>query len=124
MIGHPAGYPFAQGQLDGPDHGVEGRCRPAQLEFAAPFVEQVHEAHIGLGGLGDQLGDALQDPVQVQAGRDRLDHPGQELRLPFRVGHPEPARPVAGAQAGDQWKTPSRSATATAPARSDTPSFR
>jgi hypothetical protein len=75
---------------------------PAQLEFEAPFVEQVDEAHIGLGGLGDQLGDALQDPVQVQAGRDGLDHLGQQLRLPLRVGNPEPARAVGSTQAGDQ----------------------
>jgi hypothetical protein len=122
VVGDPAGHPLTDRQLDASDHGVERGRRPAQLEFAAPLVEQVHEAHVGLGRLGDQLGDALQDPVQVQPGRDGLDHPGQELRLPLGVGDPEPARAVA--RPGDQWKTPSRSATATAPARSDTLSLR
>ena len=101
-----------------------GGVAPRSWSLRPSLVEQVHEAHVGLGGLGDQLGDALQDPVQVQAGRDGLDHLGQELRLPLRVGDPQPARAVARTQAGDQWKTPSRSATATAPARSDTPSLR
>ncbi len=124
VVGHPAGHPLAQRQLDGADHGVEGGRRPAQLELAAPLVEQVHEAHVGLGGLRDQLGHALQDAVQVQAGRDGLDHLGQELRLPLRVGDPQSAAAVSLAHARGQWKTPSRSATATAPARSDTPSLR
>ncbi len=47
VVGYPAGHALAQRQLDGPDHGVERRGRAAQLQFAAPLVEQVHEAHVG-----------------------------------------------------------------------------
>jgi hypothetical protein len=116
MAGDPARHPLADGQLDLAHHGVERRGRAPEFELAAPLVQQVHEADVGLGGLGDQPGDAGQHQVQVQAGRDGLDDPGQQLGFPFRVGAAEPAH--------GQWKTPSRSATATAPARSDTPSLR
>ena len=114
--GDPAGHALAQPQLDLPHQGVEGRGGALQPQGPAPLVEQVHEAHVRPGGLGHQPRHALQHPPEVQAARDGVDNPRQQLRLALGV-HPVQTR--AG-----QWNTPSRRATATAAARSETPSLR
>ena len=45
--GHPAGHALADHQLDLPDQPVKRRRGAAQLQRAAPLVEQVHEADVG-----------------------------------------------------------------------------
>jgi hypothetical protein len=45
----------------------------------------VNEAHVGLGRLDDQVGDSLQDPVQIEAGRDGVDDAGQQPRLALGI---------------------------------------
>jgi hypothetical protein len=113
--GDPPRHALAEAELDLPDQAVERGRGPSQLQRAPPLVEQVHEADICLGGLGDEGGHALEHPVEIEAGRDRVDDPGQQLGFTLRVAR-EPWR--------GQWKTPSRNATATAAARSDTLSLR
>ncbi len=116
VLGDPPRHALAHCELDLPGEAVERRGGAVQPQHPALLVEQVHEAHVGGRGLGDQRGHALQHPVQVQAGRDRVDDPEQQLGLAVRV---DAVQPGAG-----QWNTPSRSATVTAAARSETPSLR
>ena len=113
--GYPAAHPLAEGEPDLPGAAVERRRGPGQRQGAAAVVEYVHEADVGAGGPGDELRDAGGEWLERRPGRDRLDDPGEKRVLPFGVGQPE---------AGCHWKTPSRSAAATAAARSPTPSLR
>ena len=110
----PARHPLADLQFDLPGEPVERRGGAPQHEPLAILIEQVHEAHVGVGGLGHERCDPLENPVQVKPGRDRLDDPDEQPRLPHGIGEAEAA----------QWKIPSRRAAATAPARSVTSSLR
>ena len=112
--GDPARHALAHLELDLPGQPVERRGRAAHDQPLARLVEQVDEAHVGLRRLGGQRGDAAQDLLEVEPGRDRLDDPGQKARLFCWVDQAERG----------QWKIPSRRAVATAAARSDTSSLR
>ena len=113
--GHPAADPLAQRQPDAADLPVERRGGAGQRERAAAVVQHVHEAHVGGRCVDDELGDTGSERAELRAGRDRLDDADEQRVLPLGVGQPQPV---------GHRKIPSRSAAATAPARSPTLSLR
>jgi hypothetical protein len=67
----------------------------------------MHEADVGVGRLGDQLGDALGQRLELQSGGDRVDDTQQQPALTRGVRQTQP-------DGAAQWNTPSRRATAIA----------
>jgi hypothetical protein len=130
VLGDPAGHAGADRQLDAPDLRVERRRRAGQRERAPGVVEDVDEADVGRGRVGDEPGDGRRERLDLRPRRRRLHDREQQRVLPLQVG--EPGQPFARKLARRRWfarklahrKIPSRSAAATAPARSLTASLR
>jgi hypothetical protein len=80
----------------------------------------VHEADVGGGDLDHQLGEPAHRAVEVEPRREGRDDAPEQLVLLLRLGGVELGSGLVDAQ----WKRPSRSATATAWARSPTSSLR
>src|SRR3981081_1394751 len=101
----------------GPARASKGVGPPARRPRPrAGLVEQVDEADVGGGDLGHQLCQPAHRAAEVEPRREGGDDAPQQLVLLLGL---------RGAKLGSaQWKSPSRSATATAWARSPTSSLR
>ena len=115
----PSRHPLADGELDGAGELVEGRRPSGEHQPAAGLVEHVDEADVGGGHLDHEPRQTAHGAVEVEPCGEGGDDPAEELVLLPGLRGGELARHL-----GAQWKRPSRSATATAWARSPTSSLR
>ena len=123
---HPAAHPLAHRKVDPAHLTLERRCRAGQRQRTAAVIQDVHEAHVGGGRLDDEPSDAGGERPELRAGRDGLDDADEQSVLTLRVADAEPrtGSVAVSRRRGTHRNTPSRSAAATAPARSLTPSLR
>ncbi len=84
VAGHPAGDAAAQREPDLADLAVERRGGAGQGERAFGVVENVHEADVGVGGVGDHPGGGRGEQLRRPAAGGRLDQLAQQRE--FAVG--------------------------------------